>query len=81
MTLQLFLVVFLLDPRARLLQGMASGVRRIGLMLYGLAMLLVGGPMMALLAIGWELITRPFTFFKKTPRSGELVLHSVTQCH
>jgi hypothetical protein len=39
-------------------------------MLYGLVMLAVGGPMILLLTIAWELITRPFTFFKKTPRSG-----------
>lgn len=54
---------------------MASIPRRIGLMLFGLVMLLVGG-MIALLVIIWELITHPFTFFKKIPRNGELLSHS-----
>jgi hypothetical protein len=42
-----------------------------GLILFGLVMMVVGG-MIALLMIVWEMITHPFTVFKKIPRNGEL---------
>jgi hypothetical protein len=48
---------------------MASVLGKIGLMLFGLVMMVVGG-MIALLVIILEMITHPFTFFKKIPRNG-----------
>ena len=51
---------------------MASVLGKIGLMLFGLAMMVFGG-MIALLMIVWEMITHPFTVFKKVPRNGELL--------
>ena len=41
-------------------------------MLFGLVMMVLGG-MIALLMIVWEMITHPFTVFKKVPRNGELL--------
>ena len=55
---------------------MASFFARIGLMVFGLVMMAVGG-IIALLMIVWTMITHPFTVFKKVPRNGEL-LYSVT---
>ena len=52
----------------RELSAMMAG--KIALMLFGLVMMVVGG-MIALLMIVWEMITHPFTVFKKIPRNGE----------
>ena len=52
-------------------EAMASVLGKIGLMLFGLVMVVLGG-MIALLMIVWEMITHPFTVFKKVSRNGEL---------
>ena len=51
---------------------MASVLGKMSLMLFGLVMMAVGGTI-GLLVIILELIMHPFTFFKKIPRSGELL--------
>ena len=48
----------------------------LGNLLFGLVMMVVGG-MIALLMIVWEMITHPFTVFKKIPRNGELAYQIV----
>ena len=55
-------------PSPGIIDAMASVL---GKMLFGLVMLVVGG-MIALLVIVLEMITHPFTVFKKVPRNGEL---------
>ena len=67
---------------------MASVLGKMGSMLFGLVMMVVGGTI-ALLVIILEMIMHPFTFFKKIPRSGELlsdvaspkVLYECTPAH
>ena len=48
----------------------------LGNLLFGLVMMVVGG-MIALLMIVWEMITHPFTVFKKIPRNGELAFYTI----
>ena len=42
----------------------------LGNLVFGLVMMVLGG-MVALLMIVWEMITHPFTVFKKVPRNGK----------
>ena len=56
--------------------AMASVLGKIGFALFGLVMMVLGG-MIALLMIVWEMVTHPFTVFKKVPRNGELLSSDV----
>ena len=52
---------------------MASVISKVGLMLFGLVMMALGG-LFALVFILFQILRHPFTAFKKVARNGEPIL-------